>query len=757
MNILLKKTFLFAFIIGAVSLFGLSVSSAEANIVAPNQYAQFLDIDIDNDTTNDIINFDPINGGVVVSGSGTTGYAWGETVGWINTDPTNGNVGLTCNAGTGTFSGYWWGENTGWINLAPTNGGLTINSSGEFNGNVWSENYGWINFTCPGGDTCVQSTYSCPGTTGGGGGTGGGGTTNASCTLSANQSSVAAGSPVVLSWTTNIPSGQYTSASISPIGSVNGSSGSVTVYPTSTTTYNASFAGNFVSGTATCNETVTVNTVPTTPIPGCTNASANNYNPLATVNNGSCIYPVTPPVLPPNPTNPGTPLNPGTPVNPPVNIIPGTPTQPTNPGATNTGINGQGGNSDNQNLEPGAFIVDDIYRVNIDDQYVSIEVRRFGPIDQPLDVILRIVDGTAKHGLDYDGTTEYYLHWNAGDEGDHIITLDILKTDVENSRRMFSAMLLHTDGSLLDDARIIIKGNPWLPLALAIAALLAGFTTLPFRIQNILLAIPAYRRKHMPWGVVYDSKTKEPLDPAYVQLFDEQGNEMGSAITDLDGRFGFLVEPGRYRLSSGKTNYAFPSEFLKGKENDSLYKDLYFGDTLEITEKGQVITKNIPMDPTSNENWNEDAKRKMKVNQFFNRHDGLAHRLIDVLFVLGLAISIYALVNYVIWYNILVVALYAVMIVIMILGVTGRAYGRVQDIAGRAIKGAVVRAFNATLDREVAHRIVGESGYYYMLVQNGEYYVTVEIPQEGDTYAHVHTSPRFKVSNGILKKNIKLE
>jgi hypothetical protein len=130
--------------------------------------------------------------------------------------------------------------------------------------------------------------------------------------------------------------------------------------------------------------------------------------------------------------------------------------------------------------------------------------------------------------------------------------------------------------------------------------------------------------------------------------------------------------------------------------------------------------------------------------------------LIDVLFVVGLAISIYALVNYVIWYNILVVALYAVMIVIMILGVTSRAYGRVQDIAGRAIKGAIVRAFNATLDREVAHRVVGDSGYYYMLVQNGEYYVTVEVPQDGDTYTHVHTSPRFKVSNGILKKNIKL-
>ena len=134
------------------------------------------------------------------------------------------------------------------------------------------------------------------------------------------------------------------------------------------------------------------------------------------------------------------------------------------------------------------------------------------------------------------------------------------------------------------------------------------------------------------------------------------------------------------------------------------------------------------MDPHGVENWNEKAKRSMKVNQFFNRHDGVAHRIIDVMFMVGLLITVYAVVVAPVWYNIAIAALYAVMIVINILGLTSRAYGRIRDAAGRVIKGTVVRAFNAHLDKEVAHRVVGESGYYYMLVQKGDYYVTVEVP-----------------------------
>lgn len=93
------------------------------------------------------INFNPTQGpGVTVTDSAVTGYTWGENVGWINLNPTYGGV---TNDGNGNLSGYAWGENVGWINFNPTGSQVIINSStGDFSGYAWGENVGWISFSC---------------------------------------------------------------------------------------------------------------------------------------------------------------------------------------------------------------------------------------------------------------------------------------------------------------------------------------------------------------------------------------------------------------------------------------------------------------------------------------------------------------------------------------------------------------------------------------------------------------------------------
>jgi len=72
------------------------------------------------------INFDPSQGeGVTVTNSAVTGKAWGENVGWINFNPTGGGVKI--DPTTGVFSGLAWGENIGWINFAPN--GVPVKTS----------------------------------------------------------------------------------------------------------------------------------------------------------------------------------------------------------------------------------------------------------------------------------------------------------------------------------------------------------------------------------------------------------------------------------------------------------------------------------------------------------------------------------------------------------------------------------------------------------------------------------------------------
>jgi hypothetical protein len=91
------------------------------------------------------LNFEPSQGeGVTVTDSAVTGKAWGENIGWINLSPSTGGV---SNDGAGNLSGYAWGENVGWINFAPNNGGVQIDpATGAFSGKAWGENIGWINF-----------------------------------------------------------------------------------------------------------------------------------------------------------------------------------------------------------------------------------------------------------------------------------------------------------------------------------------------------------------------------------------------------------------------------------------------------------------------------------------------------------------------------------------------------------------------------------------------------------------------------------
>ncbi len=83
-------------------------------------------------------------------------YAWGETIGWINLEPTSG-PGVTI---TDTeVTGYAWAENAGWIKMDPEYGGVVNDGSGNLSGEAWGENTGWISFSCEDSGTCGDVDY----------------------------------------------------------------------------------------------------------------------------------------------------------------------------------------------------------------------------------------------------------------------------------------------------------------------------------------------------------------------------------------------------------------------------------------------------------------------------------------------------------------------------------------------------------------------------------------------------------------------
>ena len=96
--------------------------------------------------------------------------------------------------------------------------------------------------------------------------------------------------------------------------------------------------------------------------------------------------------------------------------------------------------------------------------------------------------------------------------------------------------------------------------------------------------------KHaLPWGTVFDSVTKKPIDLVLVRLLTGSNKKvMETKVTDRDGRFGFIVPAGKYYIFVSKEGYSFPSD--KSKNG-------YKGEEIDINSDSEGVIKiDVPID-----------------------------------------------------------------------------------------------------------------------------------------------------------------
>jgi len=277
----------------------------------------------------------------------------------------------------------------------------------------------------------------------------------------------------------------------------------------------------------------------------------------------------------------------------------------------------------------------------------------------------------------------------------------------------------------------------------------------PFRLWTLLLGVLGLKRRSKPWGTVYDSVTKQPLDPAYVVIQDENGKEINMSITDLDGRYGFLTTPGKYKIIANKTNYTFPSKKLAGRKSDEIYHDLYFGETLNIEVDNAVIYKNIPLDPDKFD-WNEFMKTKKGLNKFYSQRDRLVTSVTNWFFRIGFLISIISLILVAQPYNLIIFAFYIFLALLRKFGLKQKTYGNLLEKSGEPLSFAIVRVMSPDLNVEISSRAADKIGRYYCLVPKGKYYVKIEKKEADGSYALVYTSPVFETKNGIINQSFNI-
>ena len=262
------------------------------------------------------------------------------------------------------------------------------------------------------------------------------------------------------------------------------------------------------------------------------------------------------------------------------------------------------------------------------------------------------------------------------------------------------------------------------------------------------------RKRNEPWGVVYDSVTKRPLDPAYViAQLRESAQSKGEAITDLDGRFGFFLNPGEYTIVANKTHYKFPSDKLKGRSHDELYDNLYFGDPFQVREGG-VVQYNIPLDPVEFD-WNEYAKNQDKVFQIYSKKKNIRLWVFNTIFFFGLIFSLLSLILAYSLLNLIVVLIYALIFVFQVFWrVAHRPTYIVNKATGKRMPFALIKVWLPGINTVVKKSVSDETGRYYFLVPPGKYFVTVEEKLPDGSYKEVTRTGEMDLEGGVIKDDL---
>lgn len=273
-----------------------------------------------------------------------------------------------------------------------------------------------------------------------------------------------------------------------------------------------------------------------------------------------------------------------------------------------------------------------------------------------------------------------------------------------------------------------------------------------WKVPGVLLGM--LRKKRYPWGIVYDSVTKEPLDPVILTLKNHT-NEEWTTISDLFGRYEFLVAPGVYTITAKKTNFEFPSQKLAHKQTDGLYENLYYGGQITI-EDNQKLMFNIPLDPVAID-WNQQEKRRRGI--LSPLVITLAYKIARLIFILSSLLTIISFLLLPTVFGLISLIILSVLILLTLIKGKQKGWGVITDQANKPIKHAYVHLVNTELPSlKYPPVVTDETGRYNFLIQKGNYQIIIEIDSESNQRIEIYRSDKLQIRTelGYIGKDIKI-
>jgi|GEM_PF-2854160 len=262
-----------------------------------------------------------------------------------------------------------------------------------------------------------------------------------------------------------------------------------------------------------------------------------------------------------------------------------------------------------------------------------------------------------------------------------------------------------------------------------------------------------------PWGVVYDSVTKLPLQNAIVELYDEVGIKVKFSITDMDGRYGFTVKQGIYSVVVKKEGYIFPSKLLDtNKSHDEIYRDLYFGGSIIVKKKGSIIIKNIPLDSLA-PLTKKEIKKEKRAGNFYLKKTKVLSVMTAIFFFAGFTFSLIAFIQLQSIYNSIIIILYVLAYIIHLATYKYTKLGFLSHKeTGLPLAFSLVRVFKKEKDVvfEFEKQVADEKGHYLCIVPNGTYVLSVDVKNPDGSYILNAYRKIVNVRKGYIAESIEL-
>jgi hypothetical protein len=252
-------------------------------------------------------------------------------------------------------------------------------------------------------------------------------------------------------------------------------------------------------------------------------------------------------------------------------------------------------------------------------------------------------------------------------------------------------------GALLTGAALIVNIFPFLSILNA---------------PSLILSIVGFflgSKSKKTWGVILDSATRQPISLTICRLYQSGTLFLTSqTVSDLEGRYGFAIPSGNYRLEVVKEGYeVFKKEIRIGEHEEGYVYDVFLNKKDLSSSSTAGLLKNL----------------RNKIVESYKK-------ITPLMFVLGFILSIISIYSALNAFNITIFCIYMLIVFIFIVSKLNRSprYSAVVDSqTNLRIPFAVIKFFDLKTRRLVDTQVSNNNGQFDFYGDEGNYAIYVAV------------------------------